>query len=47
MRVTLKGEEVMVGVPIYEWESTCKVDEPQWEKDCDNSIGNWMAVDYE
>ena len=43
----IREEEVTVGVPIYEWESTYKVDDPQWEEDCDKSIGSWMAVDCE
>lgn len=37
--------EVIVGVPIYEWESTCSVDDPQWEEDFDISIHEWMAVE--
>lgn len=37
--------EVIVGVPIYEWESTCNVDDPQWEEDFDKAIHEWMAVE--
>lgn len=37
--------EVIVGVPYYEWESTCSVDDPQWEKDFDESVHEWMAVE--
>lgn len=40
-------QEVIVGVPIYEWESTCSTDDPQWEEDCDNAIFDWMDVDCE
>lgn len=43
----INEEEITVGVPIYEWESTCKVDDPQWGEDCDKSISNWMAVSEE
>ena len=37
--------EVIVGVPYYEWESTCSVDDPQWEKDFDESVHEWIAVE--
>ena len=37
--------EVIVGVPNYEWESTCSVDDPQWEEDFDKAIHEWMAVE--
>ena len=37
--------EVIVGVPIYEWESTCSVSDPQWEEDFDKSIHEWLAVE--
>ena len=37
--------EVIVGVPIYEYESTCDTDDPQWDEDYDNVIYNWMGVD--
>ena len=40
-------QEVIVGVPVYEWESTCDVDDPQWDEDCDNIINEWMDVDCE
>ena len=40
-------QEVIVGVPIYEWESTCDLDDPQWDKDCDNVVYEWMDVDCE
>ena len=37
--------EVIVGVPIYEWESTCSVSDTQWEEDFDKSIDEWLAVE--
>lgn len=40
-------QEVSVGVPFYEWESTCDTDDPQWEEDCDNVVYEWMDVDCE
>lgn len=37
--------EVIVGVPIYEWESNCRGSDPQWEEDFDKSIHEWIAVE--
>jgi len=37
--------EVIVGVPTYDYGSTCSVDDPQWEEDFDNAIHEWMAVE--
>lgn len=39
--------EVIVGVPIYEWDSTCNVttEYEQWEEDFDKSIHEWLAVE--
>lgn len=39
-------EEVTVGVPIYEWDSTCSINDPKWEEDCDRIISDWMEVEY-
>lgn len=40
-------QEVIVGVPIYEWDSTCNVttEYEQWEEDFDKSIHEWLAVE--
>ena len=38
-------QEVIVGVPIYDWESTCSTNDPQWDKDCDNAVYDWMDVE--
>ena len=38
-------EEIIVGLPIYEWESTCKVDDTGWKDDCDSAIWDWLPVD--
>lgn len=37
-------EEVEVGFPIYEYESTCDSNDPEWEKDIEGSIEDWMYV---
>lgn len=37
--------EIIVGIPVYDWESTCRTDDPQWDKDCDSVIYDWMDVD--
>jgi hypothetical protein len=37
-------EEVEVGFPIYEYESTCDSNNPQWEEDIESSISDWMYV---
>lgn len=37
--------EITVGVPVYEWDSTCKCDDPGWEEDFDKSIHEWIAVE--
>ena len=39
--------EITVGVPIYDWNSTCDIDDPKWEDDCDNVLSDWMDVDYD
>ena len=33
-----------IGVPVYEYESTCDLDDEQWEKDIDYAISNWTAI---
>lgn len=38
-------QEIIVGVPIYEWDSTCNSSDPQWEEDFNNSIHDWLAVE--
>lgn len=40
-------QEIVVGVPIYEWDSTCSVinEHEQWEEDFNNSIHEWLAVE--
>ena len=43
----VKEEEVEVGVPVYEYESTCDLDDPQWETDIESAIYDWMNVECE
>lgn len=40
-------QEITVGVPIYEYESTCDLDDPQWEEDMDSAVSHWdwLAVE--
>lgn len=40
-------QEIIVGVPIYEWDSTCNVttEYEQWEEDFDKSIHEWLTVE--
>lgn len=38
-------QKITVGVPIYEYESTCKVSDPQWEEDIDGAILEWLQVE--
>ena len=40
----INEEEVEVGFPIYEYESTCDSIDPQWEEDIESSISDWMYV---
>ena len=37
-------DKVIVGLPVYEYESDCDLDDPQWGEDIDNSIMDWMSV---
>ena len=41
----INEETITVGVPTYEYESTCWTDDPQWEKDMDSAVLEWLAVD--
>lgn len=43
----ISEETITVGVPIYEYESTCRYDDPRWEEDFSQSIGYWLPVDSE
>ena len=36
--------EEVVGVPVYEYESTSKGGSDEWENDIDNAISNWMDM---
>ena len=40
----IEAEDVTVGFPVYEYESTCSSHEEQWGIDIDNSIMFWGAV---
>lgn len=40
----IEAEDVTVGFPVYEYESTCSSHEEQWGFDIDNSIMFWGAV---
>lgn len=37
--------DVEVGVPVYEYESTCDPDDEQWEDDMDNAVSYWINVE--
>lgn len=36
--------EEVIGVPVYEYETTSKVDSDEWEHDINNAISNWMDM---
>lgn len=40
----IEAEDVTVGFPVYEYESTCSSHEEQWGIDIDNSIMFWGRV---
>ena len=40
----IEVEDVTVGFPVYEYESTCSSHEEQWGIDIDNSIMFWGRV---
>lgn len=33
-----------IGVPVYEYESTCDSDDEQWYEDIEHAISNWTAI---
>lgn len=33
-----------IGVPVYEYESTCDSNDEQWYEDIDYAISNWTAI---
>lgn len=33
-----------IGVPVYEYESTCDSNDEQWYEDIDHAISNWTAI---
>lgn len=33
-----------IGVPVYEYESTCDSNDEQWHEDIDHAISNWTAI---
>lgn len=41
----LSMEEIVIGVPEYEYESTCHSTDKQWEIDIDNSVMYWGSVE--
>lgn len=41
----INEEEITVGVPVYEYESTYKTDDPRWDEDYDKAIRYWIDVD--
>lgn len=43
----ISEQEVTVGVPIYDYSSTCSLDDEMWENDMDKVINShdWMAVE--
>ena len=40
----IEAEDVTVGFPVYEYESTCDSNDEQWGFDIDNSIMFWGRV---
>ena len=44
LQIIMKEYEIEVGVPIYEYDSTCDCDDEQWEEDMDNAIYYWIDV---
>ena len=36
--------EEVIGVPVYEYESTCKGGSDEWEDDIESSISTWMDI---
>lgn len=36
--------EEVIGVPVYEYESTSKGGSDEWEDDIDSAILNWMSI---
>lgn len=36
--------EEVIGVPVYEYESTSKGGSDEWEDDIDSAISNWMSI---
>lgn len=38
-------QKITIGVPAYEVESTYSFDDPNWEKDMDNVITEWVEVE--
>lgn len=37
-------EDITVGVPIYDWESSYAYEDPRWEEDFNKGIRNWIGV---
>ena len=36
--------EEVIGVPVYEYETTCASNDKQWSEDIDYAISNWAAI---
>lgn len=43
----LEKREIIVGIPHYEYSSSCSLDDEQWEKDMDNAVQEWLSVQEE
>lgn len=43
----IKEDAVLIGRPVYEYESTCSPDDKQWEKDIDDAVLEWLPVEME
>lgn len=41
----ISEDKITVGVPVYEYESTCWGDDEKWEEDMDKAIYYWLDVD--
>lgn len=40
----IDASEEVIGVPVYEYESTCDSNDEQWYEDIDYAISNWAVI---
>ena len=41
----ISEDKITVGVPVYEYESTCWGDDEKWEEDMDKAVLYWLDVE--